>query len=107
MSDHEDIEEILTGFHHESDPRVREQVIATYGASHGPGRGWKRVSFWRRRIPLYAAVGALVIAAGFSFIAGQRLGGSTSRAENVQSGRDDGTAASDAIKWSVAESDVL
>lgn len=106
MSDHEDIEEILKRFHHEPGPRVREQIMAAYGASHRPGRGWKRLSFWRRRIPLYAAVGALVIAAGVSFIAGQRLGGSTSRAENGQSVRDDG-AASDAIEWSVAESDVL
>jgi hypothetical protein len=75
-----DIEDLLMRFRITPGARVKRAVLSKYAERHGRARGAAgAIAVWRRPVPLYIAAAFVLLAAGLSFIGGQRL----SRAERI------------------------
>jgi hypothetical protein len=105
-----DVEGALGRFRHEPSARVKRSVMTAFRHTfRGGDRGGRRVRFWRRPVPLYAAAATLLVLVGLSFA----LGRTTSRAGGSQSGlspeRPGGknVVTSQDMNWVAAENDVL
>ncbi len=104
------IEDLLMRFRNEPSARVKRAVLARYAERYGRGRhvatGAIRLS--RKPVPLYVAAALVVVAAGLSFMGGQRL----SRPERIAGSAS--IAAQDSLarevldrSWHYAPRDVL
>jgi len=109
MSDRHDIEETLRRFRHDTDARARDAVMSSYRDAFPGGAPPRRAGFWKRPIPLYAALAAVVVMVGLSFVAGRHLPGARGGQSGLPSAPTGETvtpAAAD-IEWTRAESDAL
>jgi hypothetical protein len=69
-----DIEDLLMHFRIEPGTRVKRAVLSKYMERYRSARvdtGAREM--WRRPVPLYVAAALVIIAAGLSFIGGQKL----------------------------------
>ena len=75
-----DIEDLLMRFRITPGARVKRAVLSRYAERRGGARGAAgTMSAWRRPVPLYFAAALVFLAAGLSFIGGQKL----SRSERI------------------------
>jgi hypothetical protein len=78
-----DIEDLLMRFRIIPGARVKRAVLAKYAERHGRARGGAgTINLWKRPVPLYLAAALIVLAAGLSFIGGQKLSRSERTAES-------------------------
>jgi hypothetical protein len=76
MGRNEDLEGRLMSFGHETDPRVKRAVMEEFCRRRPPRTSR---SVWVRPVPLYAVLALVLLAAGLSWVLGQRLTGRGSR----------------------------
>ena len=80
MNRKRDIEDLLMRFRITPGARVKRAVLSKYAERHGRARGEAgTMSVWRRPVPLYVAAAFVLLAAGVSFIGGQK----PSRSERI------------------------
>jgi hypothetical protein len=78
-----DIEDLLMRFRITPGARVKRAVLSRYAEHYRPARGAAgTMRGWRRPVPLYVAAALVVLAAGLSFIGGQKLSRSERTAES-------------------------
>lgn len=69
-----DIEELLKRFRSEPSPRVKRTVLSRYAGRCGRARRVAGAAeLWRKPVPLYFVAALIVVAAGLSFVGGQKL----------------------------------
>ena len=103
------IEELLKRFRSDPSPRVKRAVLSKYAERCGRRRrAADAEQLWRRSVPLYFAATLIVVAAGLSFIGGQKLSrreGSPEDSSIVMQDTLAGTALEQ--RWNYAPSDVF
>jgi hypothetical protein len=72
MADGDDIERKLRDLRFDLDPRTRESVMHAFRDLREDPRPSRRVSWWRRPVPLYLAACFAVVIAGLTFAIGSR-----------------------------------
>ncbi len=103
MTEHDDFEDELKRFHHETDPRVKRSVMEAYGNRLGRGRlGPGRVPLWKRTIPIYAVAALLAIAVGVTWTLGRARIGDRAGATAARNAPGD-----TALVWATAERDQI
>jgi hypothetical protein len=104
-----DIEELLKRFRSEPSSRVKRTVLSRYaercsGAQEIAGAA----KLWRRPVPLYFAAALIVVAAGLSFVGGQKLSRAERSAKEASAYvQDTLTGAALEQQWQFAPRDVL
>jgi hypothetical protein len=75
MSKKPTIEDLLMRFRNDPSAHVKRAVLARYAERYGRGRhgATGATRLWRKPVPLYVAAALVVVAAGLSFVGGQRF----------------------------------
>ena len=68
-----DIEDLLMRFRIVPGERVKRAVLARYAERFGCPRGARGTKSVLRPVPIYVAIALILLAAGLSFVGGQRL----------------------------------
>ena len=104
-----DIEELLKRFRSEPSPRVKRTVLSRYAERCSRTRGVAGAAkLWRRPVPLYFAAALIVVAAGLSFVGGQKLSRAERSAKEASAyAQDTLTSAALEQRWQFAPRDVL
>lgn len=73
MKDDHDIEDILRNNDLHPSARVKQRVLSEFKRAAGSdSASVVPMSFWRRPVPLYAAVASMVVLVALSFVAGTK-----------------------------------
>jgi hypothetical protein len=104
-----DIEELLRRFRSEPNPRVKRTVLSRYAERCSRARGVAGAAeLWRKPVPLYFVAALIVVAAGLSFVGGQKLSRAERSAEEASAYMQDTlTSAALEQRWQFAPRDVL
>lgn len=104
-----DIEDILKRYDCEPGENTKRSVLDRFRQTHpvdAPGRDSR--GFWRKPVPVYVAAAALMVLAGFAFLAGRQS--ARSEAPPGLSGKatdERAVVTPEAIEWVAAENDLL
>jgi hypothetical protein len=104
-----DIEELLKRFRSEPSLRVKRAVLSRYAGRCSRARGVVGAAeLWRRPVPLYFVTALIVVAAGLSFLGGQKLSRVERSAEEASVYMQDTlSGAAPEEQWQFAPRDVL
>lgn len=109
MKDDFDIEDALRRYRIDPSSRVKRSVLSrftdTFGARSVAGRP---IAFWKRPVPVYLVTAIIIIAAGLSFFAGQKMP-QREKEPSVLHERLQETemTKTQELKWEVAHNDLL
>lgn len=111
MNDKHDIEKILARYRISPGANVKREVLARFNDRFGAtGAAPRPVAFWRRPVPLYFAVAAVVAALLVAVPMQNRLlphGGADRQREAARPGDSGGTSELSDFEWNIAHSDLI